>query len=77
MSFRLNLQGNLPQQKTAKPTLEELTKDMPNLKNLEASEQSRMKSIVEGLKSIAVEKFKFNSGNSIFTGSASLKNDVI
>ena len=79
MSFRLNLRGNLPQpkpEKSEQPTIEELIKDMPNLKESKATEQARMNSIIEGIKSFAAEKFKFNSGNSVFTDSANLKNDV-
>ena len=79
MTFRLNLQGNLPQPKAEKPeqpTIEELIKDMPNLKELEAADKARMNSIIEGINSFAAEKFKFNSGNSVFTDSANLKNDM-
>lgn len=59
-----------------KPTIEELTKDLPNIKELKAAKQARMNSIIEGIKSFAAENFKFNSGNSVFTDSANLKNDV-
>ena len=58
-----------------KPTIEELIKNMPNLKELEATNQARMNSIIEGIKSFTAENFKFNSGNSVFTDSANLKND--
>ena len=49
--------------------------EYPNLKELEATDQARMNSIIEGIKSFATENFKFNSGNSVFTDSANLKND--
>ena len=76
MSFRLNLQGILPQLKTKQPAIEELIKDMPNLNELEVAKQAKINSIIDGLKSIAIENFKFSNGNSVFTDSANLKNDV-
>jgi len=76
MSFRLNLQGILPQSKTKQPAIEELIKNMPNLNELEVAKQAKINSIIDGLKSIAIENFKFSNGNSVFTDSANLKNDV-
>ena len=76
MNFRLNLQGILPQLKTKQPAIEELIKDMPNLNELEVAKQAKINSIIDGLKSIAIENFKFSNGNSVFTDSANLKNDV-
>ena len=76
MSFRLNLQGNLPQPKTKQPAIEELIKNMPDLNELEVARQAKINSIIDGLKSIAIENFKFSNGNSVFTDSANLKNDV-
>ena len=76
MSFRLNLQGDLPQARTEKPTIEELTKDMPNLQESEAANEARMNSIIDGIRTFAAKNFKFNSGNSVFTDSENLKNEV-